>query len=192
MMKRNLMALALVAGLSACGAAEGGGAGELTDRTNYPSEGLGLTPGSILEKHAFQAPDGSTWDFDKDVFKNPKNRVMLLTTTAGWCGACIDEQPKLKAMHEKLSSKGLIIVAALFEDSESQPATLDQTRAWRDQYKLPYSIVLDQPFVLSKYYDESATPMNMVVDVDTMEILDIVVGSNMQAVRAVIEDNLDL
>lgn len=190
-MKRNLVALALAASLWACGGTPDGGAGEVGDRSVYPTENIGLEEGQVLADLSFQRADGSTFSMDGDIFKNEKNRVLLLTTTAGWCSACIEEQPQLAAMYEEYKDRGLTIVAALFQDSDFNPATLQQVQAWEEEYKLPYPVVLDDAFKLEAYYDAALTPMNMVVDVDTMEILKIGTGVNIPMVRAVIEANID-
>ena len=190
-MQRTLLIAVAAAALGACASGEPGGAGELTDRTTYPSGPYGTAEGAVLADLAFTAADGSEWSLG-DVFADPHNRVLLLTTTAGWCTACIEEQPKLVALHGDLAGNGLAITAALFEDAEFGPATLDQVRDWNDRYDLPYPVVLDADFQLGAYYDETRTPMNLVVDVDTITILKITTGFDEQVVRGVIENNLDL
>lgn len=190
---RKLVTLALVAVFAACSSdSEAGNAGVLTDRTSYPIESYGLTAGSILAPLTFQNPDGSVFSLDADVFKDSHNRVLLITTTAGWCGACKEEQPKLVALYKQYADAGLEMVSALFEDDNGDPATGAQAAAWKDRYKLPFPVVTDQPFVLSNYYDETLTPLNMVVDVDTMEILLLTTGYDETAIRSVVEANLDM
>jgi thiol-disulfide isomerase/thioredoxin len=190
-MNRTPTLLLLLPALLACGSDSAGGAGEPTDRTTYPVAAYGKAEGSVIADLKFQAPDGSEYSLNT-VFAEPKNRVMLLTTTAGWCTACIEEQPKLAQIYQELGSKGLIVVAALFEDSDFQPATTGQAKEWVERYKTPYPLVVDAGFQLAGYYDRTATPMNMVVDVDTMTILKITTGFDEAAIRAVIEANLDL
>lgn len=177
--------------LAACGSSEEGGAGEVTDRSAYPDGPYGLGAGDVLADLTFTGADGAEFSFG-DVFADPKHRVLLVTTTAGWCTACIEEQPKLKALHDELNGKGLQIVAAMFEDADFSPATVQQIADWDARYDLPYPLVLDADFKLGAYYDETLTPMNMIVDVDTMEILKVTTGFDEAVVRAVIEANLDL
>ncbi len=177
--------------LAACDSSGEGGAGEVTDRSSYPAGPYGLAEGDVLADLTFTNADGTEFSFG-DVFASEKNRVLLVTTTAGWCTACIEEQPKLKALHGELKGSGLQIVAAMFEDSDFAPATPAQIGDWDARYDLPYPLVLDADFKLGAYYDETLTPMNMIVDVDTMEILKITTGFDEAVVRAVIEANLDL
>lgn len=192
-MIRKLAPLALLALLAACGSSSSkDGAGPLTDRTVYPAAPYGLTEDSILENLIFANPDGSPFSLDANVFKDTHNRVLLMNTTAGWCSACIEEQPKLKALFEDLNPKGLMMVSAIFEDAEYGPATGQQATDWKERYSLPFPVVTDAPFVLSAYYDETQTPLMMVVDVDTMEIKLITTGFDEQLIRAQIESNLDM
>lgn len=182
------ISLALVAG---CGSADGDGAGDPTDREHYPAGPYGVKEGQILKKDfSFLNTDGSPFSLDDHIFKDEKNRVLLITTTASWCTACIEEQPKLKALHSEFSGRGLVILGAMFETEYLTPATVDQVRQWKEHYKLPYHFVLDQAFELQSYYDRTSTPMNMVVDVDDMKILKITTGFDEQVIRAVIQANL--
>lgn len=191
-MKRWFSSLALVVGLILGGCGQGDGdAGELTDRTTYPEGPYGVKEGQTLKSDfSFLFPDGTPFSLDENVFKNEHNRVMLITTTASWCTACIEEQPKLKALHGEFAKRGLFIVAAMFEDAEFATATLEQVREWKSKHKLPYEMVLDEAFELQAYYNRQLTPMNMVVDVDDMKILKITTGFDEQVIRAVIEANL--
>lgn len=195
-MMRKFALSTLLAALVAAGCATEAthGAGELTDRTKYPEGGYGVTEGSILAPLTFTGPDGP-FSLDDHVFADGHNRVLLITTTAGWCTACKAEQPKLQALYEELSSYGFTIVAAMFEDDQYQPATPEQAASWKDRYKLGFPVVVDPAtpdFQLAAYYDRQLTPMMMVVDVDTMKILSISTGWDEQLLRSKIEGNLDL
>ena len=194
-MMRTLAFPALAAGLLAlagCASGTTGDAGDIGDRTKYPQEGHGVTVGSILAPLTFVNPDGSTFSLDADVRADEHHRVLLLTTTAGWCASCKEEQGKLRALYRDLSDHGFLIVSAMFEDDNYGPATPEQAGDWKSRYELPYPVVADPPFVLSAYYDESRTPMMMVVDVDTMEILLLTTGYDETAIRSVVEANLDM
>jgi len=188
-MKRIVMGLALVVGLWGCGGGAGD-AGELTDRSAYPSGPYGKTAGSILENLEFVNSDGTPYSFN-DVFADPANRVLLVTTTADWCSACKEEQKSLVELHRQYGERGLAIVVAMFENGEFDPAEVENARVWKERYELPVPVVLDaNPFQLGAYYDRRVTPMNMVVDVDTMEIIDISTGFNEQKAKALIEAHL--
>ena len=51
-------------------------------------------------------------------------------------------------------------------------------------------MVADIDFVLDDYYDSELTPMNMFVDVNTMEIIKITTGWDQSLVDAIVEAKL--
>lgn len=189
---RSTWLLALVGVALACGSTDPETCGPLetgaaSDRSAYPSEGIGLKECNVLAAHRFKAADGAEFSLDQDVFKDPKNRVMVLVTAANWCGACKEEAKFLADLHDKYASKGLVVVSALFEDRADEPASQELVQWWMKTYKTPYRVVLDEGFQLGKYYDKAASPMNMVVDVDTMRIIKIIQGSDPTVVQALVE-----
>ncbi|HWV38048.1 MAG TPA: TlpA disulfide reductase family protein [Vulgatibacter sp.] len=184
---RSTWSLALIGLALACGTVDP----ELeppSDRTTYPTEGIGLKEGNVLAPHTFKAADGSEFSLDDAIFKDETNRVMVLVTAANWCAACKEEAKFLADLHAKYASKGLVIVSAIFENRADEPATLADVEWWRKTYKTPYHVVLDaDPFQLGAYYEKAASPMNMVVDVDTMRITKIIQGSDPALVKALVE-----
>ena len=103
-------------------------------------------------------------------------RLLLVATSAGWCTACIQEQPELNRLYETYADCGLEILLSVFEDQDTNPATPALAAQWKETYGNAFPVVADAPFVLKDYYDENYTPMVMFVDLDTMEILSISTG----------------
>ena len=163
-----------------------------SDRSQYPGEPYGTTAESVLEPLTFKQTDGEDYSLES-VFSDSSNRVMLLTTSAGWCTACIEEQPTLQALHEEFSEQGLFIMVALFETRDYRPADSRLAARWKEEYGLDFTVVADPTFVMQPYYpngDSSVTPIVAMIDVDTMEIIEIMVGFNEATVRAIITNNL--
>ncbi|MCP4501965.1 MAG: redoxin domain-containing protein [Deltaproteobacteria bacterium] len=182
-----LFVLSLILG----GCPGGSGTGPVqSDRETYPQGSYGLTEGDALENLSFTTFEGNEWSFDADVFKDVDAQLLLLTTAAGWCSSCIEEQPSLQALHEKHYDAGLRVVVSLFEDSNFTAATVDLAAAWQATHDLDFDVLVDEPFALSPYYDESLTPMVMLVDVNFMEILSINTGWDASLVEAIIESTL--
>lgn len=166
----------------------GGAGGETVgERGPYPTENIGKSEGRILEDLSFPVDDmGGTLSL-KDIYDRRANRVLLVSTSAGWCSACIEEQPKLAALYDEFGPRGLYILITLFEDANFGPADVQLATNWKRRYDLPFSVVADPDFQFADYYDRNATPMTMLVDIDQMLILKIATGFNETEVRAIID-----
>jgi thiol-disulfide isomerase/thioredoxin len=121
------------------------------------------------------------------VYNDGNNKVMLVSTSAGWCSACIEEQPKLAELYREYADRGLYILITLFENADFAPADVRLAEQWKRRYDLPFTVVADPAFQFSTYYDRDATPMTMLVDVENMLILKIATGFNEPEVRAIID-----
>lgn len=160
------------------------------DRTTYPTGPYGVEAGDVLESHTLVTTDGEDTTLDTLYFKDEGARLLLISTAAEWCSACIEEQGALQQRFEEHKDKGLRILVALFEDSGRQPAGADHAAEWADTHSVTFDVLADPEFVFSAYYDPAVTPMNMLVDVDTMEILRIQTGWDPATVDALIAARL--
>ncbi|MEE2755270.1 MAG: TlpA disulfide reductase family protein [Myxococcota bacterium] len=170
--------------------ADGGSCDELSDRSRYP--GFGTGPGAVIAPLSFVDGDGSEMNLGQ-IYADPTRKVLLLTTSAGWCTACIEEQPKLQQLHGEYHEQGLSVLVVLFEKQDYTPADARLARAWKARYELDFDVVADPEFIMRPFYpngDSSSTPIILVIDVDTMTILDTMVGFQESAVRALITNNL--
>lgn len=163
---------------------EGGAGGALGDRGAYPTQNLGKAEGKILANLTFPVRDGEL--SLADIYGDAGNKLMLVSTSAGWCSACIEEQPKLAALYEEYADRGLYILITLFETADFTPADLRLAESWKRRYDLPFTVVADPDFQFQDYYDRDATPMTMLVDLESMLILKIATGFNETEVRAII------
>lgn len=154
-------------------------------RADYPTEMVGVAVGDTLANLSFLAPDGSDFTLES-VYEKPGNKILMLVTASGWCTACIEEQPKLEALYQEYQCRGLELVVAYFQDEQFAPAEATDAGRWQDRFSLTFPVVADIPFVLGDYYDASQTPMVMLVDAESMEILSIETGYNEAGVRAVL------
>ncbi len=172
------------------GACENDGGPNLSDRSRYP--GFGTGPGDVIAPLSFLNGDGSEMNLGQ-IYADPSRKVLLMTTSAGWCTACIEEQPKLQQLHAEYGDRGLSVLVVLFEKQDYTPADARLARAWKARYDLDFDVVADPEFIMQPFYpngDSSATPIILIIDVDTMTILDTMVGFQEAAVRALITNNL--
>ncbi len=187
----GLVATAAVVIAAACGCVVKGEsvALEVGDRGEYPEGPYGLQQGAILEDLSFVTADGGALSF-RDIQADPENRLMIVLTSSGWCTACIEEQPALEDLHQRFGSEGLFLLVTLFEDRNFVPADAAFAENWIRKYGVNFAVVADPDFQLSAYYDERQTPMNMIVNLSSMEIEQIFTGSDPDALEAIINARL--
>lgn len=159
--------------------------------SDYPTAGIGTQEGDVIAD--FTLPTVPTGDFSlsRDIYSNEDAKLLLISTAAGWCGACREEQPALSALDDAHADDGLRVIVAVFEDNNAAPATAAFADGWRQQYGLSVPVLLDERNDLSAYYDPGLAPMNLFVDGETMEILAVTIGSlDMTVANALIADRL--
>ena len=132
----------------------------------------------------------STYGSLNDIYSDSSNKLLLVSTSAGWCSACIEEQPALEQLHQDYAGEGLVVMVTLFEDLEYQAVDGSYAQAWKDRYNLSFVVVADREFVFKDYYNTDATPMFMTVEIPTMTILRIETGFDSGAVTSIIEAKL--
>jgi len=162
----------------------------MTDRSRYP--GYGTDNGKTIAPLEFIDGNGDPFGLT-NIFNDADNKVLLLTTSAGWCTACIEEQPKLQELHDEFSDQGLATMVVLFEKQDYSPADARLAASWKERYSLDFHVVADPDFVTQAYYpngDPSVTPILLMIDVDTMTILDTMVGFDEAKVRGIIARNI--
>ena len=160
-------------------------------RRTYPEGPYGKEVGDILKNLEFTNGDGEKVDL-QSFYKDDFNQLLLITTSAEWCTACIKEQPKLETMYQEYHSRGLDVLVTLFQDRDFEPATPELSTRWQSKYDLSFQVLADQedPNTFAEYYDVSLTPMVMLVDLSKMEIIYLTQGFDEDQVRALIEANL--
>ncbi len=186
---KTLVRLSAISLLAACGTGGDSGPHGTGPRAGYPEGPFGVTKSSTLEDLELLRPDGGPL-FMNEIYADGHNQLMLITTTAGWCVACREEQGALEDLNDRYRARGLYVLVVVFEDDSFGAADAAFAASWKQQYSLTVEVVADPTFLFGAYYDVSQTPMNMIVDVNTMQILKIMTGWDPGAVEAIIEARL--
>ncbi len=186
--------LLVATALAGCGEEAAEDVCEPGPREGYPTAGLGVEKGDVIADLTLVNPDGSAFKLS-ELYQDSegRRRLLLVSTAAGWCTACIEEQPALQALYDNHRDNGLEIVVAYFQDQNFNAATAAHAEAWKAQYNLTFPVVADPDNKLKPYYpgsDDSAAPLNMMVDLCTMEILTSGVSFDESQVNAVIKSKL--
>lgn len=163
--------LVLVVGCST----EGGADGTDLPRDTFPAGPYGRGEGEVLRNHVFVTPQDAPLSL-QELRADESATVLLLVTAAGWCTACLEEQPALQQLFVEREDAGLRVMVTVFEDSEFAPAKAADAAEWQEDHGLGFPVVADPEFQLRDYYDSSLTPMNMLVRLGPMTIERVTTG----------------
>jgi hypothetical protein len=182
------------------GAADAGepatGEGSEARRAPYPEGPYGRGVGATIANLSFlgwRDPGAAAYDpsrlekVELSDFYNPGGsesdvRLLLLNASAVWCSVCRSEYRHIRTadVYSTYRPQGLEMLGVLFEDVNYNPAKPSDLVVWGgpDGYQLPFGLVLDPGFKTGVYFESDATPMNMLIDTTTMQIIDVTMGYN--------------
>jgi len=156
----------------------------------YPAPPYGKTVGTIIEDHSFLIPGENTIVKLSDYYQHETKKILLINASAGWCGACKIEAQELNGTFAEYGPQGFDILYTLFEDWNGGPVNKEFYDGWMAQYGGDYTTVLDPDFELGIYFNVEATPMNMLVDLETMTIVWLETGFSSAALEAKLNELL--
>ena len=161
--------------------------------TPYPAGPYGTTRGATIENLAFlgwKHPDLAGYDpaqfetvklsdfYDPDGHTGVK--LLAINASAVWCGVCRREYQEMHSadVYGTLRPLGLEILGTLFQDNAYYPAQPQDLKNWGklSTHAVTFPLVLDPGFKVGAYFDSDATPLNMLIDVRTMTIVQITMG----------------
>jgi thiol-disulfide isomerase/thioredoxin len=183
---------------------------------DYPAGPYGTSEGKIVENFEFtgfadaqylcKTAKDQVMDLSasrkisfKDFYCNTgcsskKRRLLWVMVSAGWCGPCHQEVSETQAQYEKGNIDAEVhLLNVVYEDDNSKPATEAFTKLWakNSKFQISFPVAMDPTFQMGKYFDRNAVPFNMIVDLDTMEIIFRQTGANLPAVGQAIFSHLN-
>lgn len=159
----------------------------------YPDGPFGKKIGATIENLSFLGwRNGASVGYDPtrlevvrlSDYYNPDGsgsvRLLALNASAVWCVVCRAEYRQLDrdGVHAEFRPKGVELLGVLFEDADYQPAKPEDLVVWGgpDAFRVPFPLVIDPGFKTGAYFSSDATPMNLLIDTTSMQILDITMG----------------
>ena len=159
----------------------------------YPPGPYGTSRGATIENLSFlgwKHPDQAGYDLAKfetirlSDFYDPDGhtgvKLLAVNASAVWCGVCRREYQEMKRndVYATLHGMGLEILGTLFEDNNYFPAQPIDLKNWGSlsTHSVTFPMGLDPGFKMGAYFDSDATPLNMLIDVRTMTIVQITMG----------------
>jgi hypothetical protein len=174
--------------------ASGATSGATLQRAAYPEGPYGRGVGATIANLSFlgwRDPEQAGYDPARleqvrlSDFYNPGGttndvRVIMLNASAVWCSVCKAEYRHMRdaGVYDAYRPKGVEILGVLFEDNQYNPAKPSDLVIWggSDGFSVPFPLVLDPGFKIGVYFESDATPMNMLIDATTMQIVQVSMG----------------
>jgi hypothetical protein len=160
---------------------------------SYPNGPYGFVQGSVVPNMDFlgwASPSDTGYDLERiesihlGQFYDPDGdkgiELLMVNASAVWCTVCQAEFLDLReaGVYAELKPRGLEVLGVLFEDSDALPARYSDMQTWARVFEVAFPFVIDPGFKMGAFFDRSATPMNMVIDARTMELLISMTGYN--------------
>ena len=184
--------------------ADGGEAG--TDRpchpqggAPYPTNGCGLAEGLLIDDYTWTGRlagiSSPTTTLTLHDYYNPDGtkpmKFMFITVSAYWCQACKDEAKHLNDMLDKYGPKGVMIVTDIAQKVDRAITDQGDVDVWIKSFALRTAVVTDPDFILQNFFDPSTMPLDLIVDLRTMQVVYDTTGSVLPSVQAFLDTNLN-
>lgn len=113
-----------------------------------------LVQEGLVESPAFSTKDAAGDPVDSTSFRG---KLVLLNFWATWCPPCRLEMPAMERLYQEFRGKGLEIVAVNFMESR------EQVRAFAEEQKLTYPMLLDGKAEIAEQYGVMRLPETVLI-----------------------------
>ena len=93
-------------------------------------------------------------------------------------------------MYTEYWDQGLAILCVVYEDSYGRPATQEYAQSYARSYGFMFTTTYDPTYQLDAYAVSDTVPMNMFIDLSTMQILSVQHGYDGMSLRNEIQTYL--
>lgn len=155
-MKRNiyiLLGVVLLVGIALAQNADNGIAAVFKQEEPMPTE-TGPKAGLLAPAFSLQAMDGKTYSVG-----GAKEKAIFVSFWASWCEPCKQEAPALNTLAAKYKDK-----LDLYGVNVTTYDKIRDAKAFVDEYKLTFPILLDEDGTAYAQYNGLAFPTNVLID----------------------------
>lgn len=96
---------------------------------------------------------------------------LLLNIGAEWCKPCRVEAVVLRGLYPSWAERGGYVLGVINQNQDYDSAGRFEVESWSRQYETPYTLVHDPEGYVAATLNPSTVPLNIVIDLETMEIL---------------------
>lgn len=132
-----------------------------------------------LELADFWNPEGNAVYPEGHPFAGkPMPKALMIDVSAVWCSPCqFESRYILPREHLEFSPRGGEFLLVLGDGGDpGTPPVAQELQNWVTRYKLLFPSVIDPTQKLGALFDQDAFPVNMVIDLKTMKIVEVIAG----------------
>jgi peroxiredoxin len=147
----------------------------IDERGAYPSGPFGVWNGDTMANYTFLTGSGTIRL--EDVRRDASHDILLLYLGSASCAYCGTETPELNTLYEADEPRGLEIFGVLSDDGGGPPTGASADAYFGDQHGAQYPYGANEwaagTLMTDLYPDGNvALPMNFIIDLESMEILE--------------------
>jgi thiol-disulfide isomerase/thioredoxin len=156
---------------------------------SYPDGPYGTSVGETIMDLTLGTADGGETSFG-EIRVEDGARLLLIFSTAAWCGRCAGDMPELIQLHERHQANGLRMRVSLFESADhGEPSQRDADLYGRGN-GLPFPVLVDKTGQLHPFFPRIALPMVMIVDLESMALVHADIGWSLESFESLVSDRL--
>lgn len=135
-----------------------------------------------VNDHASDGPveeSGYVEGFDfQDIRRLGRYDYMLINIAAEWCQGCRVEAQQIPGLYPPWADKRGYVMSVITQDARSGPALKRHLDAWISTYPINFTMVHDPQGFIDSEIGPAVLPLNIIVDLRTMKILNLVYGED--------------
>ncbi len=158
----------------------------------YPAGPYGVEKGQVLQNASFVGRKGgldtARETFDLESLRAGGARFFVFNVAAFWCSPCKEEAKEFQAtIVPKYGPKGVAFLSVILQDAARRPATDANVDTWITTYQITFPTARDPAGFVNTIFNPDTMPLNMIIDLKTMKIVEKIIGADIARVNATLD-----
>lgn len=158
----------------------------------YPAGPYGVEKGQVLQNASFVGRKGGLdtprETFDLESLRTAGARFFVFNVAAFWCSPCKEEAKEFEStIVPKYGPKGVAFLSVILQDAARRPATDANVDTWITTYRITFPTARDPAGFVNTIFNPDTMPLNMIIDLETMKIVEKIIGADIARVNATLD-----